>query len=115
MTDTFIAIPEPSYKERSSFSVTAYFRDSSDAAEAPTTAEYRIDDLERREKITDWTSLTPAVSIAIAITATENKILSHSSTFERRQITVSADRGLATETRDTAQWQVENIQGWDET
>ena len=115
MTDTFIKLPEPSYKEKSSFALTVYFRDSADAAEAPTTVDYRIDDIDRRESITGWTSVTPGVSVSITVTANENRMLNHSFLREKRQITVSADKGLDGETRDTIQWYVENIQGWDET
>jgi hypothetical protein len=114
MTDTFIKLPNPSYKERSSFTVTAYFRDSSDAAEAPTTVHYRIDDISRRNRITDWTSVTPGVSVSITVTATENKVYNHNASRQRRQITVAADKGLDGETRDTAEWFVENIEGFDE-
>lgn len=112
MTDTFIKPPPPHVKERSAITVTAYFRDAADAAEAPTTIHYRIDDLSTNVRITDWTSVSAASSASISITAAENKINNHWNEFERRQITVSADKGLDGETRDTATWLVENIGGF---
>ena len=114
MTDTFIKLSNTSAKERNSITVTAYFRDSSNAAEAPTTIHYRIDDLTTKTAITGWTSVTPAVSAAIVITSAENRIIGQGNKRERRQITVSADKGTTTETRDTAEWFVENIGGFEE-
>lgn len=114
MPDTFITTDHPRVKERSSSSVTCYFRDGN-AASAPTTIDYRIDDLTTQRAVTAWTSVTPAVSATITIKSAENAILANGNTRERRQITVSADRGTTTETRDTVEWYVENIPGYDET
>lgn len=114
MTDTFIKLPAPSYKERNSFTATAYFRNSSDAASAPSTVHYRIDDLTTNTAITAWTAATPGTSVNISITPNENRIIDHSDVWERRQLTVSADKGTTSETRDTVEWFVENIRGWDE-
>ncbi|MCP5019814.1 MAG: hypothetical protein GY938_31690 [Ketobacter sp.] len=114
MTDTFIKLPDPWVKERSSSTATAYFRDSSDAAEAPTTVHYRIDDLTTGTAVKDWTSATAAVSVAISITSAENQIYDSSNERERRQITVAADKDTDTETRDTAVWIVNNIGGFAE-
>lgn len=114
MTDTFIKSPEPVVKERSSHVVTAYFRSSADAAEAPTTIHYRIDDLSTKTEVLDWTSVSAAASAAITITSAQNQIYNNAHRFERRQITVAADKDTTTETRDTAHWLVENIPGFDE-
>ena len=114
MPDTFIKLPEPSYPERSSFTATAYFRDSSDAADTPTTVDYRIDCLTTGTSIAGWTSLTPGTSNAISVTPTNNRIIDNGNKWERRQIVVSSDRGLTTETRDTVQYKVRNIGGFDE-
>lgn len=114
MTDTFIKLPDPEVQERSSITVTAYFRDSDNAAEAPTTIHYRIDDLTTGDAIKAWTSVSAAASASITVTSAENKIVSNGNTRERRQITVSADKGTTTETRDTAEWFVVNNGGWQE-
>ena len=114
MTDTFIQHPIPRHKERSSFTATAYFRDSSDAAEAPSTVHYRIDDLTTAAVVLDWTTITAAVSVNILIKSEYNKIIADSNSYEVRQLTVSADKGTDNETRDTVQWQVENIDGFTE-
>lgn len=114
MPDTFIKLPEPRYHEKSSFTATVYFRDSSDAADTPTTVDYRIDCITTGTAIAGWTSLTPGTSNAISVTPTNNRIIDSRNKVERRIITVSSDRGLSTETRDTVEYKVENNRGFDE-
>ena len=114
MPNTFIKLNRSFVKERNSNTVTAYFRDSDNAAEAPTTVHYRIDDITTTTKITDWTSVTPGVSVDIVIKSAENRIVAQGNARERRQITVSSDKGTTTETRDTSEWFVENIGGFEE-
>ena len=113
MTDTYVKTPNPRIKERSSHTITAYFR-SAGAASAPATIHYRIDDLTTKTLITDWTSVSAAASVSITVKSSENRIISDSDKFERRQITVAADKGTDNETRDTAEWRIENIGGFDE-
>ena len=113
MTDVFISAPMARFKEGSSFTATAHFRDSSNAAEVPTTSSYRIDCLTTGKEITDWTSLTPAVSNSIAITATENAIQNQTNTTEKKQLTVAANPDGATQVRDTIEWKVVNIAFYD--
>ena len=114
MTDTFIIPPEPAVKERSSFTATVKFRSSADAAEAPSTVHYRIDDLSTRSVARDWTSVSAAESVSISIESLDNKIFDHSMVRARRQLTVAADKGTTGETRDTAEWFVENIGGFED-
>lgn len=112
MTDTFIKVPDPDIKERSSFTATAYFRDSSDAADTPSTVHYRIDDLTTASEILGWTSVTPGASVSITIKSSENRIIGDSNHYEMRQLTVAADKDTDNETRDTVMWNVRNIQGF---
>ena len=110
----YLKLPDPTYNERSAFTTTAYYRNASDAADTPTTIHYRVDDLTTNTVITNWTSATPGVSVDITITPTENRMISNRNKWERRQITVSADKGLSTETRDIVQYKVLNTGGFDE-
>ena len=112
MPDTFVTVPKPIVDERSSFSATSYFR-SGESASAPTTAHYRIDCLATGTTIVDWTSLSAAVSITIPVTSANNKIQG-GNRLERKQMTVAADKGTTTETRDVVTWQVRNIGGFNE-
>ena len=114
MTDTFIKLPHPIVKERNSITVTAYFRDAANAAEAPSTIHYRIDDLTTNTAVKAWTSVSAASSAAIVVLSAENRIVHNGNKTERRQITVSADKGTTTETRDTAEWFIDNIGAFDE-
>ena len=110
MPDTYIRLPRPATKEGSSFVAVAQFRNASTgAAEAPTTARYRIDDISTDQVIRDWTTLSVAASINITITAGDNAIKDQSRRREKRQITVESDFGTDTATRDCLTYFVENI------
>jgi len=110
MPDVYINIPQPTQQEGSSFTATAYFRNA-DTAEAPTTAKYRVDCLTTGKTVQEWTTLTPAESIAISITATHNAIQDNSNRFEKKQITVAANPDTATQFRAVRTYKVENIRG----
>ncbi len=107
MAETYIQIPKLEYNEGTAFTATAYFRDG-EASSASSTAKYRVDCLTTGEVLTDWTTLTPAVSIAISITSTNNAIQENSNKYEKKQITVSANHGLATQYRVKKTWNVKN-------
>jgi hypothetical protein len=98
-------------KEGSAFTATAYFRTAGDAV-VPTNAYYRIDNLTGGSVVKDWTSLTPASSISIAVTSTYDALNSQCNKTEKLQITVDADHGLSTQVRTTAEWLVENVRGF---
>ena len=105
--------------ESSAFTITAsFFDDTNDvwATSTPTTADYRIDRVRAGDpscygEVTDWTTLTPATSISIPITATANAILDDYSRDEQRQITVRANAGLSTQYQGTYRYSVGNLAG----
>ena len=109
MTDVYISIPVISVMEGGSFNATAYFR-LAGAASASTTAKYRVDCLTTGKELTDWTTLTPAVSISIPITSTHNAIQWASNRFEKKQLIVASDPDATDQTRDRVVWKVENIE-----
>jgi len=111
MSEVYINIPQLKQKEGSSFTATAFFR-LDDAANAPTTASYRIDCLSTGKVLQDWTSLTPAVSNTIAITATHNAIQNQSNKFEKKQISVAANPDTATQVRESVEYKIENIRNF---
>jgi hypothetical protein len=112
MTDTVgIQIPKPRVNEGSSFNATAYFRTAGDAV-TPTNAYYRIDNLTGCSVVKDWTSLTPATSISIAITSTYNALVSQCNRIEKLQLTVDSDHGLSTQVRESVVWEVANVRGF---
>ena len=109
MTDIYITIPRFTYDEGTTFVATANFR-SGDASAVPTTARYRVDCKTTGKKITDWTTLTPAASISITMSADDNQIVSTGRQKERRQLTVESDTDLSTQTRERIFWTVRNIE-----
>lgn len=111
MTDVYISIPKPRTHEGSSFTATAKFRNGT-ASEAPTTAQYRIDCLTTKREIKAWTDLTPAESISITTTGTDNAIIDGNNRTELKQITVQANQSTDGQTRDNVIYRVENNRGF---
>jgi hypothetical protein len=108
MPDVHVTVPVIKTQEGSSFDAIAYFRQAGTAT-APTTAKYRVDCLTTGKELQDWTSLTPAVSNTIAMTATFNAIQRNSNRSERKQLIVASDPDAADQTRDQITWKVENL------
>lgn len=63
--------------------------DSNLATATPSSARYRIDNLTTGETVKNWTSLTPATSMDILISATDNALQSCYER-ERRQVLIEA-------------------------
>lgn len=103
--------------ERSAFTLTArFFDDSSDvwSASTPTTADYRIDrirvgDPSCYQEVLGWTSLSPATSNSIAITAAQNAITNDCVRDQQMQVTVRANADLSTQTQATYRYSVTNL------
>lgn len=107
-----IQIPKTKWNEGSAFTATAYFRTrSTSAAVTPTSAKYRIDCLTTGTVLQDWTTVSAASNVSISVTATHNAIQDASNHFERKQLVVESDAGLATQHRGAVEWRVENIRG----
>ena len=111
MPDVYIQIPKTKVVEGSSFTATAYFR-TGDAGAASTTAKYRVDNLTTGEELKDWTTLSVAESISIAMTATFNAIKRDGNSYEKIQLSVASDPDTATATIATATWTVRNVYGY---
>lgn len=97
--------------------IASYFDDASDtwATTTPTTVKYRIDRTYGSPScwstVLDWTSLTPATSNSIAITAQQNAVTDQWAPYEKRQITVKLNDGLATQVEQTYLYRVTNLAG----
>lgn len=61
----------------------------------PTTLRYRLDDPETGAELLAWTTVSPASSATITITAAQNAY-TDCEPRARRRLTVQADNGLAT-------------------
>ena len=107
-----IQAPKTRWYEGSAFAAAAYFRDrATAAADTPTNVYYRIDCLKTGTELQDWTSVSAASSVNIAVTPTHNAIQNQGNRRERKQLTVVADYGLSTEHKGIFVWQVENLRG----
>jgi hypothetical protein len=100
--------------ESSAMTVRArFFNDSGDLV-TPSTARYLIRDISNDRLVRDWTSVTPAATIDIAVSATDNELQdSHrrAKRFERRVVTVQADQGTPTQRTDEIEYWVRNLAG----
>ena len=63
----------------------------------PITARYRLDDLDSKKELIDWTTLTPAKEMTITIPGSSNGIIATNRKRERKVLTVNLDAGLSTE------------------
>jgi hypothetical protein len=108
-----IQLPKPNFGEGSSFTLTAYFRNRATAAAAttPTTVDVRLDCLTTGITLRDWTTVTPAANVSIAVTGAENAIQNAGNKREQKQVTIMLDEGLDTQLREIAIWTVENLYG----
>jgi hypothetical protein len=100
--------------ESSAMTVRARFFSETGDLVTPTTARYLIRDLSNDRVVRDWTALSPAATIDIAISASDNDIYEHSRRprrFERRVITVQADAGLATQRADEIEYHIRDLAG----
>lgn len=98
--------------EGASLVVTASFRNqAANTAVTPTNVNYRLDEPVSRCVIQDWTAVTPGTSVAISLTADNNRVRNCLTPVERRQITVSVDHGLATQYRDSFSYDIKNLTG----
>jgi hypothetical protein len=109
MVDTFIQMSKPTVLEKSSTTATARFRTAGVAA-APTTARYRIFNLDRRCDVLGWTGLVAASEISIPITSTNTQLEGfYQKPSQRFELVVEADAGTDTATTDRVLFTVKNI------
>jgi hypothetical protein len=99
----------PRIREGEAFRITIMALTENLAAATPTSMRYRIDDLNQGSAILDWTSLTPATSVNVVITAAQNAIR-NTMCVERRQIVVEAADADGP-IRSTLEYDIEDLQG----
>jgi len=71
------------------------FRDKDGVAQAPSSASYRIDCMTSGTAIRAVTALTPAATIEIVLTPTDNAIQNQGNPRERRRLTVTGVYGAS--------------------
>ena len=75
----------------------------------PTTARYRLDDLESRTELVGWTTLTASTKMTITIKPNENRVLVKSHKREKKVLTVEIDFGLDTSSPEQHEYWVKNL------
>jgi hypothetical protein len=99
-------------REASQHVINVKFKQRSDATlVVPTNISYRIDCLTTGAVILDWTSVSADDEVSITITPTQNALQSQCNAYEKRQVTVAADRSLSTQFLDSTEFTLENVRG----
>lgn len=107
-----IQIPKTRWPEGSAFQGTVNFRDrATGTASTPSSVKYRIDCLTTGKEIRGWTTMAAASTATVSVTASDNELVSQGNSYERRQLTISADHDASGQHRGTVVWRVENIRG----
>ena len=101
----------PEYNEGQSFTATFKFFDSNYVPSSPTTLRYRIDCLTSGVVVKDWTVVTAAQSVDIEVSPDDNAIQNTSSLLERKQMVAQSNYETATQSVETKEWNVKNLQG----
>ena len=97
--------------ERGTIYVTIKFYDLQDEPFEPASVDYRIDCLTSGEEIRAWTTVTPAESVSIPITGSDNRIVASCHSREIRQLVVRYADSLGNAQKSQAQYRVDNLQG----
>lgn len=104
-------------KEGNPLPVTVDFFDASNTAYTPTTVRYRIKDLTNNRVVLDWTSATPASSVTITVTPSQNSIYDEDTRnrlrYEERSVVVQADAGTDDQFTDEYIYRIINLRGYE--
>jgi len=96
--------------ERSTAYLTVTFKDKAGAAQQPTTASYRIDDVATGTQIRADTDLTPGTSVEITLTPVDNAVVSPRLEVEKHVVTVTGTYGEDDAVRAQYVYEVVNLQ-----
>lgn len=97
--------------EQSYYKVTASFFEDG-VASLPDTVDYQIYCKTTGTLVRDWTSVTPAESVEITATATDNAIINDVNAREVKQMTIRANAGTDTQYIHKVEWEVVNLGGY---
>ena len=101
----------PEYNEGQSFTANFKFFDEDWVPSSPLTARYRIDCLTTGKVVVDWTDITATQSVDIAVSPDDNDILNTANPRERKQMVVESNYSTSTQSVQTSEWDVRNLQG----
>ena len=107
-----IRVPRTSIDEYSCFTATVVCKDrSTQADDIPTTMEYRVFNRTTRQIIKDWTTVTPAASVEIEVSAQDNVVKLGVRPYETMELVISTDRDLATEATQVRPYRINTTKG----
>lgn len=95
--------------ESSTITVPVAFYDKNGDPETPASITYRIDDVSSGAEIVSDTSMTPATSVDITVSANDNAILNANRRMEARRMTITAAYGASEQATEVVYWQVKNL------
>lgn len=101
----------PEYNEGQSFTANFKFFDADWTPSSPLTARYRIDDKTNKVPVREWVVLTPSQNLDIEVTPEDNAIQKTSNVLERKELVVQSNYGTSTQSVQTTEWDVRNVQG----
>jgi len=99
----------PRIREGEAFRVTVRALTADLAAATPSEMRYRIDDLDQGNAVLDWTTLSPATSVNVIITAAQNA-MRNNLCAERRQLVFEASDSDGP-IRKTLDYDIADLQG----
>jgi hypothetical protein len=83
--------------EGSTFALSVTFLDALSVQAVPTSIHYRIDCATNAQTVRDWTEVSPATTVAIPVSASDNAIIEDGNRKEAKELRVVVDRGLPTQ------------------
>ena len=83
----------PIVNEKSTFYLSITFKDKDGKAVAPTSATYRVDDVDSGTSVLSSTSISPAATVELKFAPTETSIIDSTNVYEKRKVTVTANYG----------------------
>ncbi len=109
MDQIAIQIPKTNVQEGDSFAASAYFRDRATAsADAPDTVHYRVDCLTTGREVVDWTVAAAGESASVLIASAYNLIQSRCNPYEKKQMTIRANKDATDQVSNRVIWSVRN-------
>ena len=97
------------YNELQEVTITVRAVDRNGAVFTPTNARYRLDDLDSKEAIIAWTSLTPSAEMTITIPAASNPMQNANNALETKVVTVETNAGLTTAHPEEYRYKLKNL------
>lgn len=98
--------------EKSTAYLTVTFRDKAGAAQAPTGAKYRIDDVTGGQAVRGDTEIaSPASTVELTLTVADNTMKNGAAATEQRRVTVVAEYGAGDAVTAEYIYEVINLAG----